>query len=272
MTDSLIKPGAQPGTQPGTPASRRHFTAAGTAALPTLPAKPHLEWTSRGYLPHFDHPGLVQFITFRLDDSVPRETVLRWKEELDLQSRSASSDSDSARAAELRERIAKYEDAGHGACFLRQPVIAALVENALLHFDGGRYHLLAWCVMPNHVHVLAEMKEGVPLSDIIHSWKSFTAKKANQLLRRTGDFWMREYHDRYIRNSRHLEETRSYIEENPVKAGLAKSPQDWPWSSALREKIQQASEQPSGQASGQASGQTSGQTSGNAGVPPAEHK
>jgi putative DNA methylase len=58
------------------------------------------------------------------------------------------------REIELRRRIEEYLDAGHGACWLRRPEIAALVEGALRYFDGQRYRLLAWCVMPNHVHTL----------------------------------------------------------------------------------------------------------------------
>lgn len=101
--------------------------------------------------------------------------------------------------------------------------MATLVENSLLHFDGDRYRLLAWCIMPNHVHVLIETitinglpgSAGIPagktsqhsphsLSKIIHSWKSFTATEANRILGRTGPFWFREYHDRYIRDEKHL--------------------------------------------------------------------
>ena len=94
---------------------------------------------------------------------------------------------------ELRRRLDRYEDAGHGECWLRRDEIAALVENALLHFDGQRYRLLAWSVMPNHVHVLCECLEGHPLSVIIHSWKFFTSKEANRLLGRSGTFWMEDY-------------------------------------------------------------------------------
>jgi REP element-mobilizing transposase RayT len=106
------------------------------------------------------------------------------------------------------------------------------VEAALLHFDGARYRLLAWCVMPNHVHVMIETLEGFPLADVLHSWKSFTANQANKLLGRPGEFWQREYFDRYIRHAEHFQQAVAYIEENPVKAGLARIKTEWPWSSA----------------------------------------
>lgn len=137
-----------------------------------------------------------------------------------------------APSVQLRQRIEEYLDAGHGGCWLRWPEIAALVEGALLHFDPERYRLLAWCVMPNHVHALIEPQASWPLDGILHSWKSFTGSKANALLERRGEFWQREYLDRYVRNAEHYEKVLSYIEENPVKAGLAKIKTEWPWSSA----------------------------------------
>jgi REP element-mobilizing transposase RayT len=70
------------------------------------------------------------------------------------------------------------------------------------------------------------------LADVLHPWKSFTSHKANKLLRRSGEFWQREYLDRYVRNAEHYEKVVAYIEENPVKAGLVKLKADWPWSSA----------------------------------------
>ncbi len=135
------------------------------------------------------------------------------------------------RAAALRERIARYEDASHGACHLRRPEIARLVQDALQHADGDRYRLLAWCVMPNHVHALIEQMPGSRLADIVQSWKSFTAKRANRMLGREGPFWARDYFDRYIRDENHFETTRRYVNENPAKAGLCEDAADWPWSS-----------------------------------------
>jgi len=106
------------------------------------------------------------------------------------------------------------------------------VENALLHFDGQRYQMLAWCVMPNHVHALIESREGFPVPALLQVWKSFTARKANRVLNRAGTLWQRDYHDRYIRNTEHFLDAIGYIEGNPVKAGLISRPQEWPFSSA----------------------------------------
>jgi REP element-mobilizing transposase RayT len=192
-------------------------------------SRPHKLWHSRGYLPHFDQPGLVQSISFRLQDSLPRDVVQRWKQELGWHEHMATDD---GVAVELRERITHYEDEGHGECYLARADIGGLVENALLHFDADRYGLLAWCVMPNHVHGVIETHEGYPLGEVIHSWKSFTAKEANKLLERRGDFWMPDYHDRFIRDDRHLAAVIAYIENNPVTAGLVDDAVQWPFSSA----------------------------------------
>ena len=195
--------------------------------LGTRASRPHREWNSRGYLPHFDHPCLVQSITFRLADSVPTDVVDGWRAELKLVGGEAADD---PRCADLRERIEKYSDEGKGACWLRKPEIAEIVENALLHFDGERYRLLAWCMMPNHVHVLIETMNGFPLGTVVHSWKSFTAKECNKTLQRTGEFWMPDYFDRFIRDARHLRAVVDYIANNPVKAGLCGKPEEWRWS------------------------------------------
>ena len=117
-------------------------------------------------------------------------------------------------------------------CWLRNPEIAAIVQEALLHFDGERYRLIAWCVMPNHVHAIVEVLDSHPLRTIVKSWKSFTSRQANTLLGRTGPFWEVDYFDRYMRSEGHMLQTVEYVESNPVKAGLVDDPTAWPWSSA----------------------------------------
>lgn len=206
-------------------------------------------WYSRSYLPHCDAPGLIQAITFRLADALPKAVLERIKRE-------ARDDKDK------QQRIEAHLDAGHGSCLLREPHLASIVECALLHFDGKRYRLLAWCIMPNHVHVLIEtlaqapsraggtpaLQEDFPhterrhlaglcdrslsLSAIIHSWKSFSAKEINKSLARQGTVWQREYFDRYIRDDHHLAAAIAYILDNPVKAGLVARAEDWPFRNA----------------------------------------
>jgi REP element-mobilizing transposase RayT len=188
-----------------------------------------LGWRSRGYLPHLEIPGLLQFITFRLDDAMPAEIIKSWKQELCWIP-------EEERSLELQRHVEKYIDEGHGQCFLKYPQIAEWVENAFFFFDGERYRLLAWVVMPNHVHVLIETNGDYLLSDVIQGWKSYTSSMANKRLGRKGSFWQREYFDRYIRDDAHLQACIRYIHQNPVKAGLVSRAEDWPYSSARRFK------------------------------------
>lgn len=205
------------------------------AFLGARASRPHSPkgWYSRGYHPHFDQPGLIQSITFRLDDSVPEALLQQWRNELGI---SSANPVDSKRLAKLRARIDKYEDAGHGACHLRRAEIATIVEEALFYFDGERYRLLEWSVMPNHVHVLVETQPSLALADVVRSWKSFTAKEGNRILGRVGKFWMADYFDRFIRDERHLAAARSYVRANPVKAGLCDGEHQWRFGSAWEGK------------------------------------
>jgi putative DNA methylase len=188
-------------------------------------------WYSRGYLNHFDGGPIPQTVTFRLIDSFPSKKLEEWADELELLF-------DQFRETERRRRIEEYLDMGKGEAWLSRREIAELVQRALLYFAGNRYDLHAWVIMPNHVHALITLREFQALSQILHSWKSFTAKQANALLNRSGGFWQEEYFDRFIRDERHFEAEIAYIENNPIKAGLCEIPQDWHFSSArLRQEF-----------------------------------
>ncbi|HKO61733.1 MAG TPA: transposase [Pyrinomonadaceae bacterium] len=182
-------------------------------------------WHSRGYLPHFDGVAKPQFITLHLGDSIPATVIERWKNEL----RKVPYEQERIL---LQRRIEKYLDMGYGSAFLRQPEIATMVQDSLLKYDGSRYQLFAWVVMPNHMHWLMTRAEDLKLEDLLQSFKSYTAHTANKMLGRHGKFWMDEYFDRHIRNEKHFAATVRYIEQNPVKAKLCKKASDWPFSSA----------------------------------------
>jgi REP element-mobilizing transposase RayT len=188
-------------------------------------SREHLEWHSRGYLPHCDIPGRIQSLTIRLFDSMPAERREEWEE---MMRHGVDDDWD----REQRAKIEAYLDAGYGECHLKKPEIADMVEGALLHFDAERYRMLAWVVMPNHVHTVFEMVEGFPLDAVVHTWKSYTSHKANEILGSDGEFWYPDYRDRFVRNEEHLENVIRYIHHNPVNAGLAVRAEDWRWSSA----------------------------------------
>jgi putative DNA methylase len=177
-------------------------------------------WYSRGYLPHLNTPNLIQSITTRLADSLPAAKLERLLAE--------TQDDDIAR----RRRLDAMLDAGHGACWLAQPEIAMLVEQALFDADGASYRLLCWSIMPNHIHVAIQPLPEIALGEIVRRWKGRTAREANVHLRRSGAFWERDYFDRYIRDDAHLAAVTRYIEQNPVKAGLVERAEGWRFGSA----------------------------------------
>jgi putative transposase len=182
----------------------------------------HKGWYSRNYLPHLDSPDLIQAITFRLTDSLPREAIGLHRR-MDPNTRS---------------KIVERElDRGYGSCCLRDPDVGKVVEDCLLWGDGERYRLLAWVVMPNHVHVLVAAIDGYPMQGVVQAWKSVSARHVNALLKRSGALWQGDFYDRYVRDDTHYTNVLEYIERNPVKAGLVQRPEDWPLSSArLRQR------------------------------------
>jgi tRNA threonylcarbamoyl adenosine modification protein (Sua5/YciO/YrdC/YwlC family) len=184
------------------------------------------------YLPHWTQEGATYAATFRLADALPANVVADWESERrEITDRARRqkrglTEAQERRLAELfSQKVEKYLDAGHGNCWLRDERIAKIVRDALLHFEKERYELAAWCIMPNHVHVIVRPTPGHTLSEILHSWKSFSAQRANRLLRRVGKFWQSESYDHLIRSERNLRNQVRYVLENPQKAGL----KSWPW-------------------------------------------
>jgi len=134
-----------------------------------------------------------------------------------------------------------------GCCALKHPVMAEITQNALIQFDGVKYRLIAWVIMPNHLHVLIE--PFIAIGKIVQSWKSFTGRwalkhNAELKLGIPGEhFWMREYWDRFIRDKQHLDAVIKYIHNNPVKTGLCSVATEWKWSSGLCERSSRAGAQ-----------------------------
>lgn len=168
-------------------------------------------WRSRGYIPHLDFGGTIQHLIIGLADALPDFV------------------NDDDPATHLKRFDASL-DRGLGRRLLAEPACAAIVENELLRHDSERYHLLAWCIMPNHVHVVLEQLQD--LAGTVRRWKSWTAREINSATRRRGAVWYREYFDRFARNAGQVERMIWYVEANPVAAGLVAAPVDWDWSSA----------------------------------------
>ena len=171
---------------------------------------------NRGYLPHWESEDGVYFVTFRLADSLP-QSVLRELHRAELVKPKEE--------RRLAKKLEEFLDQGAGACILRQPRIAAIVAAALRQFDGTRYRMLAWCVMPNHAHVVFQPLGEYDLAGILHAWKSFTAVEINRQLSRSGPLWQKEYYDHLIRDGEQLKRAIRYTVENPLRAGMKK----WPY-------------------------------------------
>ena len=194
----------------------------------------------RGKLPHLKKEGVVYFVTFRLADSLPAHEVVRLKhgrKAILEQARAAKSPLTWHEEQQLLvwycDKVEALLDAGHGACWLSKPEIADLVAGAIRYFNGQRYESYAWVVMPNHVHVVVWPMPGQTLSDILHTWKSFTSSKANKLLNHIHkEFWQTESFDHWIRDDEERLRLAAYVENNPVKARFCDRPEDWKWSSA----------------------------------------
>lgn len=176
------------------------------------------------HLPHWRQDGATYFVTFRLADSIPQEKLRQWIAEQEDWLKKNPEPHTVGQKAEFHEKFTeqfhRWLDAGMGECVLRQPEVAALVENALRFFDGQRYALGHYVIMPNHVHAAVRPIQGHLLKEILHSWKSFTANEINKKLNRAGTLWQDESFDCIVRNETQLEKIGFYIRENPMKAGL----------------------------------------------------
>jgi len=170
-------------------------------------------------LTHWQQDQTWIFLTWRLSDSIPKSILLDWKrkQETFLKLHPKPWDDETA-ATHHRRFIMALEttlDEAHGSCCLARH--HQIVSHAFQHFDGERYHLDSFVVMPNHVHLLLSPISNHTLPDIVHSLKSFTAKEINKAQNQTGPIWQPDYWDRLIRSRKHLDWTQKYIQENPTK-------------------------------------------------------
>jgi REP element-mobilizing transposase RayT len=140
---------------------------------------------------------------------------------------------------EARKYFAKWDhELDHsttGVKFLSNPRVADMVAESLHYRDGKVYELIAYCIMPNHEHVVftplkEEREKYYSLSKIMHSLKRHTANEANLILDREGEFWQHENYDHFARDERELERIVKYVLYNPVKSGLVENWRGWKWS------------------------------------------
>jgi putative transposase len=174
----------------------------------------------RRRLPHFHPDDAGLFVTWRLWGSLPAGV-------------DTTACATHGYAFAACDRV--LDRPASGPLWLKDPRIADVVSNGILIGDCERsfYRLLAWAVMPNHVHLL--ILPVVPVPVLMRWLKGSTARNANRILGRTGrPFWQDESFDHYLRSSGQVDRTVAYIENNPVSAGLVDRAEKWRWSSAGR--------------------------------------
>ena len=201
--------------------------------MPFTPFNPTQEiQRTRRHLPHWHQEGRTYFVTFRLADSMPVDQRARLEAARDVWLHSKGINSldeieqlpDDERKEYHRvftARIHELLDAGYGSCVLRTQENAEIVASSLLFFDGERYEMLSFVVMPNHVHLLVSPIEQHTLSGLLKSWKRHSARQINLRIGSTGtSLWLDENFDHIVRSSAQLDHFRNYLRDNPNKAGL----------------------------------------------------
>ena len=225
-------PASDAGFQPAAPHRDAGFQPAdsSTAKMPVSPAFVAFSGLEdidirRRNLPHWEQPGRSYYVTFRLADSLPQDKLAelhaaedQWRQ---VHPEPWSQEDWDEYDKLFPAKIHQWLDAGYGACVLNRPDISGILEAALRHFDGERYILDEFVIMPNHVHVIVKPADSHRLSQILHSWKSFTSTKINKTLDGSGTLWMDERYDRILRSWQQLEFIRDYIRQNPANAGIA---------------------------------------------------
>jgi putative transposase len=180
------------------------------------------------HLPHWRQEGATYFVTFRLADSLPQaklDELSELRREWECRHPPPwTTETLEQLGREVVERVERWLDQGMGSCVLKEPSFAELVTNAMHHFDGTRYELGAYVVMPNHAHALLRplMCEEHPLETLLGSWKQFSSKRINERTGAKGELWQDESYDRIVRDGEHLWRSLQYIGRNPEKAGLAR--------------------------------------------------
>ena len=213
-----------------------------TGIYPFLNPHDEINIYHSGNLPHWQQQNVWYFVTFRLADSLPVETVEAIKREREqwlLQHKRKTNEPYSLEEVKeyyklFSERVEKLLDDCQGSCVLHQENIAKIVADALMYFNNKKYVLDDWVIMPNHVHILVKPLPGYALPEITHSWKSYTANEINKVLGKSGQLWLHESYDHIVRNEEAFYAIKNYIRNNPIKANLnlASCAQSWTCKSA----------------------------------------
>lgn len=181
-----------------------------------------------GDLPHWRQEGVAYFVTFRLADSLPQAQIQQLKDDRAAWTKMYKYKNGYNFTKEdwntynylFHDRVEKWLEAEYGSCILKRHDVLDVFVSSLKYFEGQKYDLDSFVIMPNHVHLIVTPRKGFELSQITHSWKSYSANKINKLLGLSGHLWQHESYDHIIRNEESLSQIRKYIENNPIKAGI----------------------------------------------------
>ena len=186
--------------------------------------------------PHWSQAGAIVFVTFRTKDSIPKIVMEQWDREKNdwlfqkgllssgeywanvLPNLSPTVKSEFKKEFHRQKEL--FLDDCHGMCVLRRPELARIVADSLMYFDGERYRMGDFVVMPNHVHLLAAFSDSDRMNKQFASWLHYSACQINRRLGQKGRFWQQEPFDHLVRSADQYEYLRRYIEENPKKANL----------------------------------------------------
>ena len=165
-------------------------------------------------LPHWQQGEAMQFVTFRLADSMPQSKLRVWKEELATWKLHNPEPWSEKQTDEYHQRftwkLEHWLDQGHGACILKHTANRSVLEETLMRDHDLRVVHHAWVIMPNHVHLLFTPKH--PLDRLLQSWKGISARRIGQ-----GSIWRKNYRDTLIRDAGHFANAVRYIRRNPSK-------------------------------------------------------
>ena len=191
-------------------------------------------------LPHWEAEAVIYHVSFRLADSIPEARLRQWIYERNTLLANAKMANRQLNINEINrlqylysENVEKYLDAGYGSCLLRQKAAAQIVKDSLEYYNNQKYLLHAWCIMPNHLHVIFQLLASYRQREVLFGWKSFTAHAINKALNRRGTLWQSDCYNHIIRTEREYYNQMWYVWNNPKY--LPAEEIKWRWSCLQRE-------------------------------------
>ena len=184
------------------------------------------------FFPHWELKNAIYHVSFHLEDSLPKSLAKKIKNERIQMEESVLNAKGNISPFDIylikkyySKKMEGYFDNGYGSCIFRDNENAQIMQNVIMNGNGVEYDLYAWCIMPNHVHLMFSLLGEYVLSKVVATWKSCSAHYLNKRMNTKGRLWNVDYFNRIIRDGDDYSRTKEYIWRNPEKAGL----HDWPW-------------------------------------------